>query len=153
MGMLAGCGEKDPKSAGGDNDSGNQGGDTVERIADELKAKMLTFAEAARSAQDAPSAREAAATLKELGGEMKGIAERLAKLEVPSDEVRRKLGQDLQETEAEIERRMGDAEAVWEKLDPAANKLLEEGLGAFGMKMQEAMVVFEEYFETEVLEE
>lgn len=123
--------------------------DSVESIAKELQEKMREFAAAVRSATDTASAEKAADTLTELGGEMKMIAERLAELEIPSEAVRVELGNDLRKVEEEIENQMGDVEEFWEKLDPAANEAFEEGMKAFGMKMQEAMVVFKEYFEME----
>ncbi|MFP6867358.1 MAG: hypothetical protein VCA35_15555 [Roseibacillus sp.] len=152
--VALGCGEKDGTK---DGESGGAPAapkvDTVESIAGDLQERMLAFAKAARSPKDVASAKEAADTLRGLGGEMKEIAERLVKLEIPPEEVRRKLGKALKASEAKIEEQMGDPEDTWDKLDPASSRIFEEGIGAFGEKMQEAMVVFKEYFETENLEE
>ena len=122
------------------------GADTVEGIAEELGVEFVEFAKAARGAKDLATANESAAKLKKVEENMGALAERLMKLDVPSEEVRQALGKQLAEKERKIEEEMGDAEGLIDELDPDARKAMEEAMGGFGMRMQELLVIFGEYF-------
>lgn len=140
--------EKNGAASGsaGDSQTPAENTDTVESIAGELKAKILEFAVVVRSASDEATARVAADRLKALGGEVEEIAERLAKLEVPAEDVRRRLGREIRGAERKVETEMRDAEGEWQDLGEDANRIMGEGFGAFGAKMGPLKVVFDEYF-------
>ena len=106
----------------------------------------MEFAKAARGAKDLATANDSAAKLKKVEENMGALAERLMKLDVPSEEVRQALGKQLAEKERKIEEEMGDAEGLIDELDPDARKVMEEAMGGFGMRMQELLVIFGEYF-------
>jgi phosphate uptake regulator len=148
--LLLGCREKEEEV---ESSSAPKGAESVQSIAGELKGRILEFAVAVRSPRDPVSAKMAADMIVALGDEMEELAERLAKLEVPPDEIRKKLGREIRAAEHTVEEEMGDAEDQWEQLGPASSEILTKGLEAFGKKMGPLRVVLDEYFSKEELGE
>ncbi len=69
-----------------------EGAEAVQSIEGQLKGRILEFTVVVRSARNPVSAKVAADKIVALEDEMEELAERLAKLEVPPDEIRKALG-------------------------------------------------------------
>ena len=161
--LLLGCREKEDQVESSSAPKGAEssaaklpppeGADTVQSIAGDLKGRILEFTVVVRSPRDPVSAKVAADKIVALGDEMEELAERLAKLEVPPDEIRKALGREIRAAEHKVAEEMGDAEDQWEQLGSASSGLLKKGLEAFGKKMGPLEVVFNEYFAKEGLGE
>ncbi|MEM7039558.1 MAG: hypothetical protein AAF570_21465 [Bacteroidota bacterium] len=122
--------------------------DSVESIAEALKGEIELFAVAVRSGKDKESAEAAAEKIRGIASRMKEYASRLAALDIPEESVRQELGKELREHERSIEAKMGDAEDDLQA-DGEVSEIMSKAVMEFGAKMQEASVVFDEYFAKE----
>ena len=118
--------------------------DTMDSLADEVIASLNRIPEAMSNVKDKASAEKAAATINEVGDELVGIAERMEKLEVPSDEEKKRI-------DKKIEDGIKDGDSVMSKLDPKVmadpevQKIIMEAMKGFGEKMKKAEETFKKY--------
>jgi hypothetical protein len=149
---LAGCDQKEGDSNGAESPA-EPPADSLRSLVEEFKGEYLAYAKTVRSPSDVESAKAAAAKLEEIQENIAEIAERLVRLDVPPEEEGKRYGRQLRDYERKIEEEMGDAEEEAQHLDPEAARILREAMEGFGGRMQELLVVFEEYFRTRRLDD
>jgi hypothetical protein len=118
------------------------GGDTHEKIVDDLNAQMDKLGTAVASVTDKASAEKAVTEIKTVSTEMKAIAERAKKIGDPSKEVQAKLEAKMKTKQEEMVAKMVGAQANLTKAGPEAALILKGGMDEFGATMQEVEKAF-----------
>lgn len=130
--LFVSCGE-DKKKA-----------DTLDSLADEVVDTINRVPEAMSKIKDKGSAQEAADVIGEVGDELVAIAERMEKLDEPSDEEKKAM-------DKKIEEGIKGGDETMSKIDPAVmgdpeiQKIINEAMKGFMEKMKKAEATFKKY--------
>lgn len=120
--------------------------DTVESLAGEFLAQLDDLAEALREVEDVKSAQKVAEIMPLACGQFQGIATRLKYLDVPSDEVKERINEQMEQREKEMARSLGDQEDFLNTLDPAAREIVQDSMERFIATMEGIQPIMERYF-------
>jgi hypothetical protein len=114
------------------------GGDTHEKIVDEMIVQLDRVGTAASKITDKASAETAIAEMKSAAAEIKKIGERAKKLGDPSAEVQKKLEEKMKVKGQEIQTKMMSGIASAQKAGPEAMAIFGQGMQEFATTMQDA---------------
>ncbi len=118
--------------------------DTLDSIADEVIATLNRMPEAMSSIKDKESAQAAADVIKEVGTELEDIAARLEKLDVPSDEEKKRIDKKIEDGIAGGDEKMGNLDPKV-MADPEIQKIIGEAMQSFGETMKKVEPIFKKY--------
>jgi hypothetical protein len=122
--------------------TGCSGGDSHEKVVDDVAKQMDRMATAMSSVTDKATAEKAVAELKNVAQEMKKIGERAKALGQPSADVKAKLEAKMKAKQDEIEKRMAGSQASLMKAGQEAGEILIKGMLEVGPAMEEAGEIF-----------
>lgn len=125
------------------------GPETVESLADEFGMQLEQMARAMQGVKDAASAEKAAEIISLVSGEFRSIVERLQKLEIPGEDVKRRINEKMEERQEAMARSLGDQEAFMDNLPGEARPIVEKAMEGFMATMNELHPVMADYFEVE----
>ena len=123
--------------------------DTAEDLSDEFGAQLDLLAQAMKAVKDTASAGQAAEVVALVSSEMKSIAGRLEKLDVPPDEVRRRIHEKMEKLQNKMVDTLGEWEEFIKSVPPEAGTIVEEALARFMVTMGEVRPITARYFEVQ----
>lgn len=123
---------------------GCSGGDSREKLVDEIAMQMDRMATALGSVADKASAERAMTDMKAIVGEMKKIAAHAKALGQPGADLRAKLDAKLKAKVAELQERMAGSQASLVKAGPEATGIIIKGMLELAPAMDEIAGLFKE---------
>lgn len=126
--------------------------DTVYSLADEIEVQLDRFSDAIATAKEEATveqARRAKQVATEAAVEIQAIARRLERLEIPPDEVKRKITEQGRAREQAMRDRLGSRSEFTEGLEPEVAAILRETMQSFRREVREAGAIFDRYFEVQ----
>jgi hypothetical protein len=123
--------------------AGCSGGDSHEKVVDDVLKQMDRMVTAMSSVTDKATAERAVAELKTVADEMKKLGERAKKLGEPSAELKTKLEAKMTAKQTEMQQKMAGAQASIAKAGPEAGMILMKGMMEFAPAMEEAGKLFQ----------
>ncbi len=122
---------------------GCSGGDSHEKVVDDVLKQMDRMVTAMGSVADKATAEKAVAELKNVADEMKKLGERVKKLGEPSAEVKTKLEAKMTAKQTEMQQKMAGVQTSLTKAGPEAGMILMKGMAEFAPAMEEAGKLFQ----------
>ena len=122
--------------------SGCGGGDTHQKVADDVFKVMERMSNAMGSITDKASAEKAVAEMKTVAGDMKSLGERAKKLGEPSGEVKTELEASMKAKTEELQKKMAGSMMKIAAAGPEAMEVLQAGMKEIGPSMEEAGKLF-----------
>ena len=122
--------------------SGCGGGDTHQKVADDVFKVMERMSTAMGSVTDKASAEKAVAEMKAVAADMKGIAERAKKLGEPSGDVKTALEASMKAKTEELQKKMMGSMSKLAAAGPEAMAVIQAGMAEIGPTMEEAGKLF-----------
>lgn len=122
--------------------------DTAQSLTDELINELKAMNQSLAEVKDKASAEKAAAKVDEVVKKINDVADRLSKLDVPSDEEKKKLKESMDKAKSEFKydsSGLADIKDVNEKM--AISKIITEAMTKYGKAMQKHQELFKKYFE------
>lgn len=128
----------------GDDKKGGGGADTLDSLADEVIEQVNRVPEAMSSIKDKESAETAAKTIGDVGDQLVSIAGRMEKLDVPSDEEKKRIDKKIEDGIAGGDEKMGSMDPKV-MADPEIQKIIGDAMKGFMEKMKKAEETFKKY--------
>jgi hypothetical protein len=121
--------------------------DTVESLANELGQHLEEMDRAMKAVSDVTSAKVAAETVTRISEDFVSISQRLLKLEIPSDGLKRQISAEMDARQAEMVQSRGSQEEFMSSLPDDARPNVEKAMEAFHSTMNGVDEVMTAYFE------
>ncbi|MFK7910877.1 MAG: hypothetical protein AB8F34_09755 [Akkermansiaceae bacterium] len=131
--FLVSCGDKKESKV-----------DTVDSLADEVIEQINRVPDAMATIKDKGSAENAAKVVGEVGDELVSIAERMEKLDVPSEEEQKRIDNKIEEGIKGGDEKMSNLDPTV-MADPEIQKIVGDAMKGFMEKMKKAETTFKKY--------
>ena len=126
--------------------------DTVYSLAEELGDRLDAFGKAMATVKEQPTVEQvdrARQAIAEVAAEIDAIAQRLQRLDVPPDEVKREIQEYVRDRERAMVAKLGGRVAFIESFDPDLRGIVRDAMDSFRSDIAEAGAIFERYFEVQ----
>jgi hypothetical protein len=121
--------------------------DTVESLADELGEQLKEMDRVMKAVSDVSSAKVAADTVARISAAFVSISERLQKLEIPSDDLKRQIMVKMEAQQAEMAQSRGSQQEFINNLPHDARQIVEQTLESFQNTLNDLDPIMTAYFE------
>ena len=120
------------------------GGDSHEKVVDDIATQMDRVATAMSAVQDQATAERAVADMKSIVEEMKKIAPRAQALGEPGGELKARLAAKMKAKEADLQKKIAGSQAAMVKAGPEAAGIIMKGMAELAPTLGEMSALFDE---------